>query len=158
MILVSFFFVFKRTIEHRMGERMFWSVNDRLSHEHKLQRARRERDPAPSFSSFSIQGWSPCRPLHSPIVRGRVRSGASGIFLSPILKTGVFLAFSPPEVAPHANVRVTCAPGAWIPAENRRLDARPRRASFHHCHCPWRMKSFIVVFIHCCSYCSSSPQ
>ena len=124
-----------------MGDKRLRSVNDRLSHEHKLQRAW----PL-LFSSFSIQGWTlPCHALHSSIVGGRVWSCASSIFRSSSLKTEVFLAFFPSEVAPHANVRVTRAPGAWIPAKIRRLDARPRRDSYHQCHCLWRMKSFIVV-------------
>ena len=100
------------------------------------------------FFSFSIQGWTrPCFSLPSLIVGGRVRSGASSISRSSSFKTEVFLAFFLSEVAPHADIRVARAPGAWIPAKIWRLDARWRRASYHHRHCLWRMKSFTVVLL-----------
>ena len=142
-----------------MGDKRFWSVNDRLSHEHKLQRAWRERDPAPFFLLILDPRLNAALSLASFADR-RGQGLKRRIKHFPILQPqngGLSRLFSVGGSTPCRYPGSTCAGGldsgenlaARCPSEEGLLSSSPLPMEDEVFYC--RFIEFIVC------HCSSSP-
>ena len=142
-----------------MGDKRLRSVNDRLSHEHKLQRAWRERDPAPSL--FLILDPRLNAALSCTSFFNRRGQGLKlRIEHFPVFKPqngGLPRLFSVGGSTPCKCPGNTCA-GGLDSGENSAVRCPSEEGLLSSVPLPLEDEVFYCRFIHCCFYYSTSPQ